>query len=311
MVEPVLLGAQSDGTVNRETSSGSLSRSMSRMAGFQGSTVANTASNAAAVQRNQDQVLQQFFRRWILCFLLILGLLTFSTFGALIAMVAAASEARPCDMPLREWTWTMCALIVYNLLTCGDIQRDFAKCLCKWNPDNNVPTTLQSMPLRVHLFLMLVPFLTIVWDIVGLTMVLMSGSHNSDLPLCKEAEPLLSYLVAAFSALSLFHTAFLFVFKVGLSHVLRAAMNNGMLHTTMAAPPGALERNTEPALMGDPALTEETACSICLVDFSESQDMVKTKVCKHIFHKKCLQGWLNVNRNCPLCRRDLGGTWEP
>ena len=45
-------------------------------------------------------------------------------------------------------------------------------------------------------------------------------------------------------------------------------------------------------------------CSICLNTLNHN--LVKTK-CNHIFHKECINNWLNVSiiKNCAYCRTDL------
>ena len=49
----------------------------------------------------------------------------------------------------------------------------------------------------------------------------------------------------------------------------------------------------------------DNICSICLDEFKED-DILKKLNCEHIFHKDCLEPWLNNNnRNCPLCRTDI------
>ena len=49
----------------------------------------------------------------------------------------------------------------------------------------------------------------------------------------------------------------------------------------------------------------DNICSVCLEEFKED-DILKKLNCEHIFHKDCLEPWLNNNnRNCPLCRTDI------
>ena len=49
----------------------------------------------------------------------------------------------------------------------------------------------------------------------------------------------------------------------------------------------------------------DNVCSVCLEEFKED-DILKKLNCEHIFHKDCLEPWLNNNnRNCPLCRTDI------
>jgi hypothetical protein len=45
-------------------------------------------------------------------------------------------------------------------------------------------------------------------------------------------------------------------------------------------------------------------CTICLQDYQES-DQVRVLLCKHYFHKECIDTWLSEqNVRCPLCRHD-------
>jgi hypothetical protein len=49
------------------------------------------------------------------------------------------------------------------------------------------------------------------------------------------------------------------------------------------------------------------SCSICIEEFKNDNDnklILKLK-CEHLFHKECLNPWLNTNKSCPLCRIKL------
>mgnify|MGYP001166723081 CR=1 FL=1 len=48
----------------------------------------------------------------------------------------------------------------------------------------------------------------------------------------------------------------------------------------------------------------DNICSVCLDEFKDG-DTIKKLNCNHIFHKDCLEPWLNNNRNCPLCRQNI------
>lgn len=41
-------------------------------------------------------------------------------------------------------------------------------------------------------------------------------------------------------------------------------------------------------------------CPICQDDI-EDQTIIRTINCNHIFHHKCIDIWLETNKNCPLC----------
>jgi len=47
---------------------------------------------------------------------------------------------------------------------------------------------------------------------------------------------------------------------------------------------------------------ETTMCTICITGFKFGDEMIRLK-CKHHFHKACVIPWLNLNNNCPNCRR--------
>ena len=44
-------------------------------------------------------------------------------------------------------------------------------------------------------------------------------------------------------------------------------------------------------------------CTICLDEADGSSDV--TTQCGHTFHRDCLQSWLDVGSNCPVCKRHL------
>ena len=50
---------------------------------------------------------------------------------------------------------------------------------------------------------------------------------------------------------------------------------------------------------------KETNCAICLEDFIGTDIIKAFTTCQHIFHKKCLLGWLKDHSICPLCKHDL------
>ena len=51
-------------------------------------------------------------------------------------------------------------------------------------------------------------------------------------------------------------------------------------------------------------------CSICLEnlyseeDLESNNDIIELK-CKHMYHKKCVDPWINEHKKCPLCKCDI------
>lgn len=50
----------------------------------------------------------------------------------------------------------------------------------------------------------------------------------------------------------------------------------------------------------------ENACPICLVDYTE-EDEITPLPCddRHFFHSDCIQGWLDKNNICPMCKQPV------
>ena len=44
-------------------------------------------------------------------------------------------------------------------------------------------------------------------------------------------------------------------------------------------------------------------CPICC-DLITSRNFIKTK-CEHIFHRECLETWLDKSSTCPCCRNNV------
>ncbi|PVU86758.1 hypothetical protein BB561_006566 [Smittium simulii] len=45
-------------------------------------------------------------------------------------------------------------------------------------------------------------------------------------------------------------------------------------------------------------------CSVCLDDYNADSLVIELD-CEHIFHEHCILQWLNINGNCPVCRKPL------
>lgn len=57
----------------------------------------------------------------------------------------------------------------------------------------------------------------------------------------------------------------------------------------------------------------ELSCSICLCDY-EPDDLLRELPCavgRHVFHAKCVDGWLTQKLSCPICRDDPLGRTQP
>ncbi|XP_071708128.1 putative RING-H2 finger protein ATL71 [Rutidosis leptorrhynchoides] len=49
--------------------------------------------------------------------------------------------------------------------------------------------------------------------------------------------------------------------------------------------------------------TDGSGCSIFLADYKETDVIRLLPECGHLFHIKCVDTWLKVHPNCPVCRK--------
>lgn len=70
---------------------------------------------------------------------------------------------------------------------------------------------------------------------------------------------------------------------------------------------GRVTRNTVVRTYDEESLLnvkkENPMCSICLTDITINK---KELSCKHQYHKKCIDKWLENKSTCPICRKDVG-----
>lgn len=259
-------------------------------------------ANHVLVRRYQEQQMVAIFR----CY--------FTVYALLILFVAILSCAfflwvfveylkysddgfAPCDVPLKTWCSVLFYLMAFQAVK-DCLCRIIWFRICRWNPEEGQP-----MPLRVKLLNLLPVFFSFTWNCLGVYWSTVSVS-NTALPRCGDVSPSLLKAVRFYSSVSVFLTGLLFLNIVGLTVVLRVLAQLGVIRSRYAAPKGTLERCMEcvsPATID----SDNKTCSICLEELDERTAVLRTKGCKHYFHKSCIQGWLNVNSNCPLCRFDF------
>lgn len=51
---------------------------------------------------------------------------------------------------------------------------------------------------------------------------------------------------------------------------------------------------------------QQPLCAICLNGFGEENEVVELGSCDHLFHKECIDRWIDTgNITCPLCRSEM------
>lgn len=55
--------------------------------------------------------------------------------------------------------------------------------------------------------------------------------------------------------------------------------------------------------MSEQMSSDQTACSICLLDYSEGE-LLRVLQCEHRYHAHCVDRWLRGNIKCPVCKKE-------
>eukprot|EP00435_Cladocopium_sp_Y103_P004330 s2535_g1.t1 len=254
----------------------------------------NQQVDALEVQARIAMELRDHIIRWVICFMCTLCVVGMASFGLLIWLIISWAHARnerlSCDAPLLEWVTVVYIIKVYMFF----LHRMVIRCVCKYDPREN---NQGPAPWYVKLYNLLFPTFDFVWNITGIILAATSKT-------CSENMPDVYYSILAFASCGLFIAVWFLINAVGLQVILAYMMRHGMLHSAEnAAPKGTIEKQ-EIVHFGQHDFGDNPSCSICLEDWSAQKEIRKT-VCGHCYHTTCLKGWLNVNRNCPLCRTDL------
>lgn len=50
---------------------------------------------------------------------------------------------------------------------------------------------------------------------------------------------------------------------------------------------------------------KEEECPICIDKFSPDKEIYKSDICPHMYHKECIERWVEQKPNCPKCRAEF------
>ncbi|XP_052199751.1 E3 ubiquitin-protein ligase RHA2A-like [Diospyros lotus] len=136
--------------------------------------------------------------------------------------------------------------------------------------------------------------------------------HVSD---CSSESIFILFIAIIASCLSYLRSAaFLILRSLGLSrfdpdHVddgfLLDAVGSGLARLIVLTEQLDLNRVFSHRYAGDAGGEVPPACVVCLSALGEGEQ-VRRLPCRHVFHKGCLDGWLDhLNFSCPLCRSPL------
>jgi hypothetical protein len=252
--------------------------------------------DARQVRDHQMEVIQEHFTRWVLVFSLVMCMLLPAMLGLFIWLVYAfvVEYDEPCDVPLKAWVVVVCSNTAYHFnFGLGSVHTLLLKCCCKYDPTDTRPA-----PCHVKLYNALSCLLNFAWHCVGLHWVRTSDT-------CEATAPALFESVKVFAAFSVVFNIFVYINTLGIHTIVMFMLRNGMIKTNDAAPEGTLEKCSI-VTYNTADFEENQECSICMEEFDSTQVIRRTR-CGHVFHSKCLAGWLKAGHTCPLCRTDLAG----
>lgn len=231
--------------------------------------------------------------RCVMCLAMMLaaGLLVILTWAEL---VYSGHETDYCDQPLA-----MMLRLIFLIVMVQCMHRAIMRhCLC-YDMAQDGPVE----PWRVRVFRCLLWLAAFAWPIAAGWMLMKSEHCDSQLKLAVEL--IIGYYCALVAVAIILPFS---VFSVMLCLIRRGIL--ALPRMPGAAPEGTLDQLPEvpfepPSFTDDPSAHPST-CAVCLEPFTAHKAIVQTP-CGHVFHKRCLGGWMQVASSCPLCRSNVAG----
>ena len=251
-------------------------------------------ANAHAVAQHRNEVLFHLYSRYIMC----------------AALTAVVLSVIVCAL----FAWHMWEFWVYRHVKCNgnlkimtrvvlgislfDILMGTRVC-CTEVDETSLPRRWRMKDCCIVLLLLTMGLN--VWGVLSLSAAQISGVDDiALLPDCVDAAPGLYAATVAHGVGLIIYSVYLLISFIGVGNLLETLLRRGLLTSPAAAPKGCLEDNTVEVTQID----DDYECPICLEEVTVESG-VMTKECHHIFHRHCLQHWLQVNSTCPLCRLSL------
>ncbi len=65
------------------------------------------------------------------------------------------------------------------------------------------------------------------------------------------------------------------------------------------------EDGSRPNIFEEKTKEIDDNCPICMIEFDKNNDLINCPTCKKYLHKECIDSWLKIKKNCPMCRSDV------
>ncbi|XP_074307043.1 RING-H2 finger protein ATL33-like [Silene latifolia] len=70
------------------------------------------------------------------------------------------------------------------------------------------------------------------------------------------------------------------------------------------------KKNDMELIIMSSSLGKDIECPVCLSVFIDDEELRQLKICKHLFHKNCIDKWLSTHFNCPVCRAFVSNQYK-
>ncbi|KAI5655446.1 hypothetical protein M9H77_32633 [Catharanthus roseus] len=116
-------------------------------------------------------------------------------------------------------------------------------------------------------------------------------------------------IVHVLTLLGLMRKLIFYILKfVGLGEFLEPEMSNYPIRISesgseLRSVSAALIRELLPVVKFSDLIDPPESCAVCLYEFDEDDEIRRLTNCRHIFHRCCLDRWMDHDqKTCPLCR---------
>ncbi|CAE7807384.1 rnf126 [Symbiodinium sp. CCMP2456] len=251
-------------------------------------------ANAQAVAQHRNEVLFALYSKYIMFAAVMAVFLSVTVCGLFIWHMCEFWHYRhvKCNGSLRVMTRVVLGISIFDILM-------GTRVCCTEVDETSLPRRWRMKDCCIVLLLLTMGLN--VWGVLSLSAAQISGVADvSLLPNCSDAAPGLYMATVAHGVGLVVYSVYLLISFIGVGNLLETLLRRGLLTSPNGAPKGCLEDCTVEVT----EIEDGYECPICLEECTP-ETTVMTKECHHIFHKDCLQHWLQVNSTCPLCRQSL------
>lgn len=197
-----------------------------------------------------------------------------------------------CDQPL-----SLMLRLFYCIICFYGLKKYIFLCCLGYDPERD-----PVEPVRIRVFTRLLYLATLVWPVVATVMLFNTKNCSADLK--NVVETITAYYAVV--------AVVIIALPACTASVMLCLIRHGYIREHRdGAPENFIDElptiEYEASQFNDEAGCYARLCPICLEDFDTARPIKRTLCTEngHVFHRQCLDGWLQFSCLCPLCRTDL------